>query len=86
MSRATLITLEVTPAGLPFHLVLEVMAVPRCRVRRGLGGDLGTPRDYTWPKGAAELWFTPEGIRNLAELVGQEITVIVQKKKKEGST
>lgn len=85
MSRDTLITLEVTPAGLPFHLVLAIMAVPRCRVRRWLGRDLGTPRDYTWPKGAEELWFTPPGIRNLAELVGQEVVVIVQKKKKEGA-
>lgn len=80
MSRGTVIHLSVPPQGVPLSLVLEIFEVRRWQVRPWLGGQLGAPRDYSWPKGALELWFTPAGIRNLAELVGQEIVVTVQKR------
>lgn len=80
MSRDTIIHLSVPAQGAPLSLVLQILEVRRCQVRPWLGGELGAPRDYSWPKGALELWFTPAGIRNLAELVGQEIVVMVQKR------
>ena len=71
--------IEVSPAGVPLSLGLEVFEVRRAVVRMMMQEDLlGTPRDYVAPRGAVELWFTPVGLRNLAALLGHEAVVVAK--------
>lgn len=77
-TKNTSIILEMQAFGLPYSVVLTVLSARRKTVRPWLGDGLGTPRDYFWPKGADELWFTPVGVRNLAALLGREIVVVTK--------